>query len=116
MNMTPKKLSAAFGILAGALLFGRYASAQLSTPAADPAELEGMYTKSIESRTEEILKPLALTDAAKSNAAHDILISQYRVMRARDALINAQLEASGNEINYSNRAPHLEAESKSLHE
>ena len=39
-----------------------------------PAELETFYTKSIEDRTAEILKPLGLTDAEKSNMVHDILI------------------------------------------
>ena len=37
-------------------------------------------------------------------------------MRARDALIDAQLEAAGKEVSYANRASRLEAESELLHE
>jgi hypothetical protein len=78
--------------------------------------MEALYTTSIESRTEEILKPLALADAAKSNKVHDIIIAQYRVMRSRDEVINAKLEAEGKDINYANRANQLESESKTLHD
>lgn len=104
-------------VLAGAALFSQSAFAQsLNTPPASPAEIEALYTTSIESRTQEILKLLGLTDAAKSNTLHDIIIWQYRTMRARDALIDAQLEAMGKAVNYSNRAERLEAESKPLHD
>lgn len=116
MKTTKQNLPAIFGLVAALALFNHPAAAQMSTPPANPAELEAMYTKSIESRAEDILKALALSDAAKSNTVHNIIISQYRVMRDRDALINAQLEAAGKEMNYSNRAPQLEAESKLLHE
>jgi hypothetical protein len=110
-----KRFLAISSLLASAALFTPSASAQLSTPPASAPELEALYTASIESRTEDILKPLALTDAAKSNKLHDLIIAQYRVMRARDALINAKLEAEGKEINYSNRASQLEDESRLLH-
>jgi len=104
-------------VLAGAALFSQSASAQsLNTPPASPAEIETLYTASIESRSQDILKLLDLTDSAKSNALHDIIIWQYRTMRARDALIDAQLQAMGKVVNYSNRAERLEAESKPLHE
>ncbi len=105
-----------FGALASAaLLFNQYASAQNRTPALTPADLEAFYTTSIEDRTSEILKPLGLTDTGKSNRLHDIIIAQYRVMRARDALINAQLEAEGKAPDYANRASRIEAESAPLH-
>jgi hypothetical protein len=104
-------------VLAGALLLNQHVSAQsLNTPPASPAEIEALYTSSIESRTQEILKLLGLTDTAKLNAVHDIIIWQYRTMRARDALIDAQLQATGKTVNYSNRAERLEAESKPLHD
>lgn len=115
MKIAKRKLPVIFGFVAAVALLNHPAAAQ-STPPANPAELEAMYTKAIEGRTEEILKPLALTDSAKSNTVHNLIISQYRVMRDRDALINAQLEAAGKEISYPNRAPQLEAESKLLHE
>ena len=118
MNAIMKTQSLALSALfAAAALFSQSAFAQpMSTTPASPAEIEGMYTASIESRTEDIIKLLDLTDAAKSNKVHDILISQYRIMRARDALIDAQLEALGKPANYSTRADRLEAESKPLHD
>ena len=69
-----KQSVAVFSLLASAALFGGRALAQSSTPAVSPAELETHYTISVESRTQDILKPLGLTDAAKSNAVRDILI------------------------------------------
>ena len=66
--------------------------------------MEAIYTASIESRTDEILKGLSLTNSAASNTVHDLIIAQYRVMRSRDDLINAKLEAIGKDINYANRA------------
>jgi hypothetical protein len=116
MKTMKKRTLAVCGLLASAALLNQTVSAQLSTPPASPAEMEGIYTASIENRTEDILKPLALTDAAKSNAVHDILIAQYRLMRARDMLIDAKLEAAGKEISYANRAGELESESKPLHD
>jgi hypothetical protein len=116
MKPMTRKFPAILGIFAGVMFFNQWAFSQMSTPPADPAELEALYTKSIENRTQEILKVLAFANEAKSNAVHDILISQYRVMRSRDALINAQLEAAGKDINYANRAAQLEAESKVLHD
>lgn len=104
-------------LLAGALLVNQHAHAQaLNTPPASPAEIEALYTSSIESRTDDIIKLLGLTDTAKSNSLHDLIIWQYRTMRARDALIDAQLQATGKTINYSNRAERLEIESKPLHD
>lgn len=116
MKTMKKRSIAVSSLLASAALFNQSVSAQLSTPPATPAEMEAIYTASIESRTEEILKPLALTDATKSNRVHDIIIAQYRVMRSRDEVINAKLEAEGKDINYANRAGQLESESKTLHD
>ncbi len=111
-----RQFLAVSSLLAGATLFTQSASAQMSTPPASPAEMEALYTSSIEGRTADILKPLALTNSVASNAVHDLIIAQYRVMRARDELINAKLEAMGKEINYTNRASELEAESQLLHQ
>jgi hypothetical protein len=116
MNPPKRNFPGILGLVAGLAMLNHPAAAQTTTPPANPAELEAMYAKSLENRTDDILKILALSDAAKSNTVHDIIISQYRVMRDRDGLINAQLEAVGKEINYSNRAPQLEAESKLIHE
>jgi len=88
----------------------------MTTPSATPGELDATYTAAIEGRAGDILNTLALTNSASSNKVHDLIIAQYRVMRSRDDLINAKLEAAGKEINYSNRMSLLEDESKPLHD
>jgi Protein of unknown function (DUF3826) len=86
-----------------------------STPPATASELEAVYNTAIEIRTDDILKALALNDAAKSNRVHDIIIAHYRALRTRDAIIDARLKLIGKPINYANRAPDLEIASKPLH-
>ena len=103
-------------LLASAALLTQSAQAQMSTPPATPAELEATYTTAIEGRADDILKTLALTNSTAAGKVHDLIIAQYRVMRSRDDLINAKLEAAGKEINYSNRAGELDEESKPLHD
>jgi len=90
-------------LLIGVTLMTQFANAQMSTPPATAAEIEALYTTSIENRTEDILKALALTNSVIVGKVHDLIIAQYRVMRSRDDLINAQLDE-------------LEKQSKSLHE
>jgi hypothetical protein len=102
--------------LVASLIFARNASAQLSTPPASKDELEAVYTTAIEGRTIAILKPLNLTDSVKSNEVHDILIAQYRALRARDEVIDAKLQAQGQDVNYSNRIDQLASATKPLHE
>jgi len=103
-------------LLASAVLLSQSALAQMSTPPATPAELEATYTAAIEGRADDILKALTLTNSTVASKVHDLIIAQYRVMRSRDDLINAKLQAAGKEINYSNRASELEEESKPLHD
>jgi hypothetical protein len=103
-------------LLASAALLTQSAQAQMSTPPATPAELEATYTAAIEGRADDILKMLTLTNSTVASKVHDLIIAQYRVMRSRDDLIDAKLEAAGKEINYSNRASDLEDESKPLHD
>ncbi len=64
----------------------------------------------------DILKALNLADAAKSNAVHNVLVSQYHELRVRDAAIDTRLKVDGKEVNYANRAPLLSAQSKPLHD
>lgn len=102
-------------ILAAATMLTQAASAQ-SVPPATKADLEAVYATAIENRTADILKLLNLTDAAKSNEVHDLIIAQYRALRARDEGIDAKLKAEGKEANYANRADQLATLSKPLHE
>lgn len=113
-----KKAAFAAGVvLAISLTVVAQAPAQESTvPAATTAELEAMYTASIENRVGDILVLLNLTNATQTARVHDIIIAQYRVLKARDAFIDAKLKAEGKEINYSNRASQLQYESKPLHD
>jgi len=116
--MTPKKFLVAILLLV--TFFHRAALAGdtnvvYSTPPASSADLEAAYAKSLEIRTDSILTLLALTDAAKSNAVHDILIAQYRALRARDEVINAKLKSAGKEVDYLNRSEEL-AGAKILHD
>lgn len=103
-------------ILAAAAFTLQIASAQLSTPPATEAEKEEIYTAAIEGRTADILNSLNLTNETKSAAVHDLIIAQYRILRSRDALIDAQIKAVGQEPNYANRAAKVQAESKVLHD
>jgi hypothetical protein len=90
--------------------------AQLSTPPATTEELEVVYTTAIEGRTADIVKALNLNDATKAGLTHDIIVAQYRALRARDAVIDGKLKAEGKEISYANRASQLAAVTKPLHE
>ena len=90
--------------------------AQLSTAVAIEADKEALYTSNIEDRAADVIKGLRLTNEVVAGQVHDLLIAQYRVMRARDVLINAQLKAAGEELNCSNRAGRLAVESKPLHD
>ena len=90
--------------------------AQLSTAVAIEADKEALYTSNIEDRAADVIKGLRLTNEVVAGQVHDLLIAQYRVMRARDILINAQLKAAGEELNCSNRAGRLAVESKPLHD
>lgn len=113
---TQIKLNGAAALLA-VLLFGAVSVSAQSTPAATEAEKEALYTTTIEDRTSDIIKDLKLADNdTKAAAVHDLIVTQYRIMRARDALIDAQLKAQGKEVNYANRAEKLQAESKVLHD
>jgi len=112
-----KKLCLPFALsLLTATLFSQESFAQLSTPPASPAELEATYNTSIANRATDILKSLNLSDSAKSNELHDIIVAQYRALKTRDEAIDAKLQAAGKEINYANRAEELAVESKPLHD
>jgi hypothetical protein len=96
-------------------LNSQFALAQASTqPFA--VEQEALYTASIEHRTADIMSALNVTDTAQSNAVHNLIIAQYRLMKARDAYFDAKLEAQGKEDNYANRASLLENDFKPLHD
>jgi hypothetical protein len=60
-----------------------------------PEDREAAYTVAIEKRTEDILNHLSLSDSAKTPKVRDLILSQYRSLRARDEAIDAKLKALG---------------------
>lgn len=62
-----------------------------STPPLSTDEKQAAYNATLETRTDNILKALALTDADKSNRVHDIIFTHYHALRARDEAINDEL-------------------------
>jgi hypothetical protein len=112
-----KQLRAIFAISFASLIVQLPALAQpMTTPALTEAEKEAFYATTIENRVVDILKALNLTDAAKSNAVHDVLVAQYHELRVRDAAIDTRLRVDGKEVNYANRAEQLAVLSKPLHD
>jgi hypothetical protein len=87
------------------------APAQTSLPPVTAAEKEAMYSTAIENRTADILKLLALEDPARSNRLHDVIVGQYRALKARDEVLNA---AFGKD--HSQRADLYQAISRPLHD
>lgn len=57
------------------------------------AERESAYTTAIDKRAGDILKVLAIEDAAKSARVHDAVVAQYRSLRARDEAIDNMFAA-----------------------
>jgi hypothetical protein len=85
-------------------------------PAPTDAEKEAFYARSIEYRVTDILKALQLSDAAKSNAVHTVLVAHYHDLRVRDAGIDTRLKVDGKEVSYANRAEQLALQTKPLHD
>ena len=101
-----------FGMVIG--LFAVTAQAQYSLPPGSPEEIEDVYNTAIENRTAGILKVLDLKDADKAAKVHEIIINQYRTLRARDDAIDSILKLEDKRANYSDRAPFLKL-SQPLH-
>lgn len=57
------------------------------------------YSKTIESRTEDIVKPLNLGDPAKEARVHDVIVNQYRVLKAWHTVNDPKLKAAGSDTN-----------------
>lgn len=74
-------------VLAATAFFVASAPAQERTPAITSADLEAAYTEAIQKRTADILAALALNDPARSNRVTDVILRQYRALKARDEVI-----------------------------
>ena len=89
--------------------------AQYSLPPESPEDIEATYTIAIDNRTAAILKALNLADTNKAARVHDIIVGQYRTLRARDEAIDGLLKLEGKNASFANRAPFLN-EMKALHD
>jgi len=76
-------------------------------------QAEAKYTAAIESRTTDILKILALTDADKLLKVHDAIIAQYRVLKAWHDDNDAKLKAAKADTN---ATAQIHASLKAVHE
>jgi hypothetical protein len=92
------------------------AIAQDAPAPSDALDREALYTASIERRTADIMNALDVSDPSKSNAVHNLIIAQYRLMRSRDAYFDAKLDAEGKDNSYANRAHLLQTDFKPLHD
>jgi len=73
------------------------AMAQQATLPASDAEREAFYAEVLDRRVDGIMKPLALTDTNKAERVREVLLLQYRTLRLRDEVIDAQLVSEGKE-------------------
>jgi hypothetical protein len=64
------------------------AFAQYSLPPGSSEEVVATYNTAIENRTATIMTSLKLGDAGKSARVHDIVIAQYRTLKAREEAID----------------------------
>jgi hypothetical protein len=78
-----------------------------------PEQIEANYTRAIEGRTADILKVLALSDTNQVAQVHDIIMAQYRALRAwHDANDPKRKAAKGD----TNALAQIRASLKSVHD
>jgi len=78
-----------------------------------PEQVEANYAKAIESRTADILQALALNDTNQAARVHDIIIAQYRALRAWHDDNDAKLKAARADTN---AAAQIKISLKKLHD
>lgn len=90
---------------------------QETSPPVTAEEREAQYALALERRVDRIFERLKIEDAAKAARVRTLLLLQYRTLRARDEVINAQLRAAGKDPDdYAARAELRLRLSKPLHE
>lgn len=98
-------------ILAVAVLLAGKMLAE-DTPVA-PTDAEAKYTATLEGRAAEILKELALTNAAAAGRVHDLVVAQYRALNAWHNTNDAKLKSARGDTN---AVAEIRASLKMLHE
>jgi hypothetical protein len=78
-----------------------------------PEQVEANYTRAIEGRTADILKVLELSDTNRSTGVHDIILAQYRALRAWHDANGPELKAAKDDTNVVAR---IRSSLKSLHD
>ncbi|MGH8023021.1 MAG: DUF3826 domain-containing protein [Limisphaerales bacterium] len=105
-------------LCAGTFIFAApaLASKPKSSPGSlTPAQIEANYTRAIERRTDRILAALNLSDTNQAAAVHDVIMAQWRALRAWHAAHDASLKEalrSGN----AGQAASIRASLHSLHD
>lgn len=99
---------------AGCLFFTMPASAAKGKSHLSPAQMEADYTRAIESRTAKILNALNLADTNKAARVHDIIIAQWRDLRAWHDTNDAELKRAL-KTNDPKNVTDIHASLKSLH-
>jgi hypothetical protein len=103
---------ARLGAFTASLLLALPVLAQERTPPASAAEMEAAYALSLEKRAAAILTELGLEDSAKSGRIHDLIIAQYRALRARDEAIEHPQKPAGSDT----ASAKVPQDSKALHD
>ena len=80
---------------------------------ATPEQIEAKYTAAIEGRTTEILKLLTLPEAEKKSAVHDLIVGQYRALKAWHEVNDTKLKAAKADTNLT---AEIRASLKTLHQ
>lgn len=108
----PAVLAGAFALSLGSAL------AQYRTGPVTPAELEQTYNIMIEHRTASILEALHLNDSNQMARVQNIIMTQYRSLRARDEAIDSMLKVLDKNApgTATNRAAIVELVSRPLHD
>lgn len=77
-----------------------------------PEQTEANYTHAIEGRTADILKVLGLSDTNQATKVHDVIMAQYRALKAWHEANDAKLKASRGDTNV---VAQIRGSLKSLH-
>ncbi len=82
-----------------------------------PEQSEADYTRAIEQRTGDIMAVLKLQDAEKSNRVHDLIMAQYRSLRAWHDTNDSRLKVLSNEATPASQKEHdqIQASLKAQH-
>jgi len=107
-----------FVVITGLTFAGAKLFAQESTPPFSTEEREQVYSATIAKRATAAVELLAITDTAKSNKVHGVIISQYRALRARDEALDNMFRALSKDAPgaETNRAVVLPVLSRQLHQ